>query len=711
VRARLSIFAVTLAGCQGLIAEPSGEPSGPVDRLDGSVVVIPDVGPAPCEPEPTVVPKLLRLSNFEYRNIVSDLLGAPVDPALFARWTPVAEVYGFDTMSETRIDQQAFEEQLATAEALTQILLATPSFTAHCPALRPLETPVCASRAVYSSQDDFSDAQDRECWSYLDSSGTPMLFDNTRSLWRKEPDETALLWREGAHPGTSVDVVRRWVSPLSGTATVTVGFTDADPGGGDGITGSITVNGQPIWSQIVDNGGPPAVHAQYLALNLGDRVEFTIARNAGPEYDTTGFLATFAFAPTPRKVDWTWEACAEPLVTKLASRAFRRPLRAEEREHYRRMFLSISGAAKAAGFAEPADEALIGLVQAILLSPNLVFKPELVPGGNDPSEKSYAIASHLGLYFRSSLPDDSLWDLAARGGLASEEAIRTEALRLLRANLDTFSMHFGGQWLAYRDLGPGPLAEPMRKESLDVFATVLAEGLPPERLLRPGFTIVEPALADFYGLPAPPGATGRQRILTNERGGLVSQGGFLAKTGNGSEFRRPIHRGLWVLTRLLGQALPRLDRATREEIGMSLEHIDPTLPLFERMQMHRSSQTRCGSCHSRIDPIGLGLENYDPEGRWRDTYADGSPILASLELEGRTVTDPFALAEAIESSNSYRTSLGTKLLTFALNRGPLDPEQCVARRIGKPIDGTMPSLEQMTIDALIQGMALTEVSP
>lgn len=702
---------MALTGCQGLIEAPPGAGPGPSERPDGGVVEIPDLGPAPCDPEPTVVPKLLRLSNFEYRNMVSDLLGAPVDEALFARWTPVAEVYGFDTMSETRIDQQAFEEQLATAEALTQILLATPSFTAHCPAVRPPETPVCATRAVYSSLDDFSDAQDRECWAYLDSSGAPLIFDNTRSLWRREPDETALLWSQGAHPGSSVDVVRRFISPVSGTATITASFSDADPGGGDGVQVAVTLNGQPLFAQAIANGGGPAVYSGVLPLSLGDRVEFTIGRGGGPQYDTTGFLATVALSPTPRKVDWTWDSCAEPLVTRLASRAFRRPLRSDERQSYRQMFQTIRAEAKAAGLAEPAEEALVGLIQAILLSPNLVFKPELVPGGNDPNERSYAIASRLGLYFRSSLPDDPLWSLAGQGGLSTSAELRAEALRLLRANREAFAMHFGGQWLAFRDLGPGPLAEPMRRESLDVFQAVLAEGLAPEKLLRPGFTIVEPALAEFYGLPTSQGAVGPQRLLTTERGGLVSQGGFLARTGNGSEFRRPIHRGLWVLTRLLGQTLPRLDRATREEIGESLGQIDPTLPLFERMRLHRSSQTRCGSCHSRIDPIGLGLENYDPEGRWRETYADGTPIQASLELEGRVVDGPFALAEAIESSGSYRASLGTKLLTFALNRGPMDEEQCVARRIGRPVDGSLPSLEEMTIEALIQGMALTEVSP
>lgn len=707
MRFAASALLVTLAGCGGIIGDgpaASSRDAGtnqPNPTLDGSITMLPDTGPAPCAPEPTAVPKLLRLSNFEYKNMVSDLIGAPVDDALFARWTPVAEVYGFDTMSETRIDQQALEEQLATAEALAQIVLATPSVTAHCPAIRAEETPICVSKVAYSSRDDFSDAQDRECWTYLDSSGTPMIFDITRSLWRKEPDETAFLWREGAHPGSTVDVVRRWRSPLTGTATLTVNFADADPGGGDGVMVLVRHNDQPIFSQDVPNGGQTG-HERRLDLAQGDRIDFVVQRKAGPEYDTTAFSASFAFAPTPRKVAWTWASCGQTIAAQLATRAFRRPVRADEMEDYRRLFESTASGARSAGFAEPVDHALLSVVQAILLSPSFVFKPELVPGGT--SERSYAIASRLSLFFRSSLPDETLWSLAQQGALEDEATIRAQAMRLATQDLERFATHFGGQWLAYRELGQAPLAESMRKESRDVFAAVFSEGLPADRLMRPGFTVADQDLATFYGLPS------AGRVATDDRGGLLSQAGFLSRTGGGSEFRRPIHRGLWVLTRLLCESLPRLDPATREEIGESFGTIDPNLPLPEKMRLHRSSQTRCHSCHGRIDPIGLALEKYDEQGLWRDTYPNGAPIESDLELYGTVVRDPHELAAAIATSEQYQHCVSQKLLTFALNRGVLAPEQCVALRIGKPLDGSTPSLQTMAVDALMKGIELTEVS-
>lgn len=191
----------------------------------------------------------------------------------------------------------------------------------------------------------------------------------------------------------------------------------------------------------------------------------------------------------------------------------------------------------------------------------------------------------------------------------------------------------------------------------------------------------------------------------------MSQAAFLTRTANGSEFRRPIHRGLCVMTRLLCRSLPHLDQATLEEIGNSFNTIDRTKPLPDQMAAHRDTSTRCGGCHSLIDPIGLALEKYDPQGLWRETYANGAPIVTSLQLDGVTVRDPNELALAIEASADFRTCVATKLLTFGLNRGPLERELCVADQLARPKNAPRPSLKAMTVEALLQSMELTKVTP
>jgi hypothetical protein len=501
------------------------------------------------------VPKLLRVSNEEYRNIVSDVLGVSLDAGLFKAWTPVAQVYGFDTMSEQRIDALGIDEQLTTVEAITKLALESPTVTAMCP------TPVTAQ------------------------------------------------------------------APLGAALT--------------------------------------------------------------------------------------WDNCGKPLVTKLASRAFRRPIRAEELSSYQQLLESSQAGASTALMPHPFYEGLSTVVQSVLLSPNLLFKPELVPGGLNAAEAGYGVASKLALYFRASVADDELVGLAQAGTLTSLDVVRQQAERLLGTYKDRFTRNFGGQWLDFREplKEPDALLQSMQNEVRDVFDRVLVSESTVPQLIAPGYTIVDQPLARHYGLTFDANGPATQQIASDRRGGLLSHGFFLTRTATGSEFRRPIHRGLWTLTRLLCRSLPRLDPATLEEITESFKSIDRTLPLAKQMEIHRSSSTRCKGCHGEMDPVGLALEKYDPKGLWRDSYADGAPIVSDLQLFGVTVGDPMKLASAIESSAEYQTCVASKLLTYAMNRGPVDEEAAVAQALAAPADGTKPSFKTVIVGAFMKSLELTPVAP
>ncbi len=514
-------------------------------------------GPAQCAATGThPVNKLLRLSNEEYQNVVSDVIGTPVGKAAFIAWTPVAEVYGFDTMTETRIDARGLGEQLHTSEALAKLALQSPTLSAACPA------PIAAT------------------------------------------------------------------APAAGTSL-------------------------------------------------------------------------------------TWDNCGKPLMQRLGSRAFRRPLRADELSDYQQLFEASQAEASAAALPHPFYEGLTTAVQAALLSPSLMFKPELVPSGLTASERAYGIASKLALFFRSSVADDELWGLAESGKLNDPLVVEQQATRLLEQYQERFMRSFGGQWLDFRDDLPGAeeLMVSMKNETRDVFREVLLSGLPPQRLMAPGFTFLDQPLATHYGLPFDAGGPAVQKVTTDARGGLLSQGYFLKRTAMGSEFRRPIHRGLWTMTRLLCRELPRLDAATVEEISASFENIDRTLPLSEQMAIHRSGSQRCLGCHAEIDPIGLALEKYDKQGLWREVDINGHPIVSDLELFGAKVGEPLALASAIEGSDEYPNCVAMKALTYALNRGPLLEERCVAEELAKPRDGVRPSFKAIAVSALLKSITLADFAP
>lgn len=702
---------VLLAGCEGLLTGPRPDPS---TLPPGTITPPPTTQEEPCVPvgqQP--VAKLLRVSNHEYQQMISDVLGVEVPDTAFARWTPVAAVYGFDTMSEQRLDAQALTSQLETAALLSNLVLTTPALTQHCPTPATAATPVCTVKVGYSSQTDFSDSQDRDCWAYVDSAGAAMAFDNTRSLWRKLPDENALIWANGMHPGSTVDPVLKWTGPLDGTVTLTGRFADADPGGGDGVVATIRRAGTQVWTRSIANGGPEATFSLTLPVTRGDVFEFTINRGGNPSYDTTAFSVALSYAPTPLKAAWSWDNCVGPLVGRLASRAFRRPVRAEELADYRKLFEDNRQGAAAAGFAEPVDEALNDVVQAVVLSPNFIFKPELIPAGLDPNEKAFGVASRLALFFRGSVADEPLWQLAGTGQLSTREQVRAQAARLLDAEPERFTRNFAGQWLDFRDVADvGPLTSALQAETSGVFKAVLTSGLPPQRLMRPGFTFADPSLAYHYGLAYPPnGMGGVEQITTTQRGGLLQNGGLLIHTATGSEFRRPIHRGLWTLTRLLCRSLPRLDAATLQEIQASVGAIDRSLPLSAQMELHRSSGARCSGCHSLIDPIGLALEKYDKQGLWRDAYPNGAPITNSLLLDGAPVRDPNELSEVVENSPEFKACVTKQMLTFALNRGLAEDELCVPRQLSTEADGGTPSLSTLTLEAWLEAQQLTGSTP
>lgn len=555
---------VWLLGCTATITgggEADGKPGAAPEATAGAAPVggsgmsLGGSGAEVAPIAPQAVPKLLRVSNEEYRNIMSDVLGVELDTKLFAGWTPIAQVYGFDTMSESRVDAQGLDLQAQTAEAIVKVALEASPLAAVCAA------------------------------------------------------------------------------PLSPTA-------------------------------------PPV------------------------------------------GVTLDWENCGKPFITKLASRAFRRPVRADELSDYGTLFTASQTEATTALMPHPFYEGLATVAQAVVLSPHVMFKPELVPGGFDAAERGYARASKLSLYFRSSVADDELLGLAQSGALSDPIIVKQQAERLLAQYQARFTRNFGGQWLDFRE--PLKEAEPlmlaMQREVSDTFDHVLQSGSPAQKLVAPGYAIVSQDLATHYGLTFDAAGPAVQTIATDKRGGLLQQGFFLKRTATGSEFRRVIHRGLWTLTRLLCRELPRLDPATLDEITESFKSIDRTLPLSEQMRIHRSGSNRCLGCHAEMDPVGLALENYDSKGVWRDAYENGTPIVSDLKLLDQEVGNPVELAAVIEGSEDYRTCVANKVLTFALNRGPREEEEAVMTELARPVDGIPPSLQSIVIGAFMKSIELTEVA-
>jgi hypothetical protein len=155
-------------------------------------------------------------------------------------------------------------------------------------------------------------------------------------------------------------------------------------------------------------------------------------------------------------------------------------------------------------------------------------------------------------------------------------------------------------------------------------------------------------------------------VTDQNRRGLLGQGSILSVTSYANR-TSPVLRGKWILENLLG-APPPPPPPNVPELKENSE--GEALTMRERMAQHRSNPS-CASCHSKMDPIGLALENFDAVGRWRSKGDEGDELDTSGSLPDGTKFDgPAQLREALmKRPDAFVAVITGKLLTYALGRG------------------------------------------
>jgi hypothetical protein len=335
----------------------------------------------------------------------------------------------------------------------------------------------------------------------------------------------------------------------------------------------------------------------------------------------------------------------------------------------------------AATQSDPVEQGLKIALRAVLMSPHFVFRVE-----NDPAPASaaphplgpYEIASRLSYFIWSSMPDADLFAAAKAGTLGQTSALQAQVTRMLASpKAAAISDNFAGQWLYTRqivDADPDPKLFPafddglrtaMKQEMEAMFREVVASGMPADKLLTADFTFANDRLAKHYGLPAVGSATPvKVSLAGTARGGILSQGGFLTVTSHQNR-TSPVLRGKWVMNQLLCMEVP----PPPPDVNITLDPAKATGTLRQQMEQHRANPV-CASCHKQMDPIGLGLENYDAIGAHRTTD-NGLPIDASGELpDGRKFSGAQELATLVASDVNFGRCLAEQLYTYALGRAP-----------------------------------------
>lgn len=637
-----------------------------LDRLD-----------AEAEPDPGRV-TVRRLNRAEYNNTVRDVFGVKVRPA---DDFPVDDTgYGFDNIGDVlSISPVLMERYMKAARQVAEAAIVTGDRTVKATRVRYLAKRARRETAQIGAAKSLPYRPDGSMRTEHDfpATGTYRLRMDSTDRRNRRPNRD-----EDPPPLPPVYPV---VFLLDGKE---LGRAEAD--GSDGSDGDVEV-------EIPVEAGLHELRAYFLdtdgEITDPNVANWDIYRNAnnvtatrpifGDSFQIEGpYEAEPAPLPEshrrlmvcqPRR-DGFDGYCAGRILSRATRLAFRRPVPAPELGQY------VAFAQRAVDSGLSFERGIQFALQAILVSPHFLFRVEQERDQDEPWEVSQLeLASRLSYFLWSSAPDDALLTLAESGALREPGILARQVKRMIAdPRADALVENFAGQWLELRNLAimqPDPdkfpdfdeeLAGSMRRETELFFAHILRADRPLPEFLSADYTFVNDRLAEHYGIAEVRGEQFRRVDLADAtRGGLVSHASVLTVSSYPTR-TSPVLRGVWVLDNLLGAPppdppddVPELDEA---KIGQELS-------LRASLEAHRANPA-CAACHDKMDPIGFGLENYDPIGRWRDSDG-GFPIDSAGTLPtGESFSGPAELKGILHArGGEFAKTVADKLLTYALGRG------------------------------------------
>jgi hypothetical protein len=400
--------------------------------------------------------------------------------------------------------------------------------------------------------------------------------------------------------------------------------------------------------------------------------------------------------------------CARAILRPFASRAFRRPATDDEVDRLTRLVMS------ATKDGDSFERGIQVALEAVLVSPHFLFRIELDPEPLNPQAVrtigDYELATRLSYFLWSSTPDEELLKLAHDGTLRKEGNLAAQVRRMLRdPKAGALVENFASQWLQLRNLKlinpdkkqfptfDDALRNAMETETKLFFEAIVREDRSVLEFLDTNFTFVNERLAKHYGIPGVKGDQFQKVTLpTGERGGLLTQASILTVTSNPTR-TSPVKRGKWILENLLNAPPPppppNVPELKEAEKGKPLEGT-----LRQRMEQHRVNPN-CAVCHTQMDAIGFGLENYDPVGAWR-TKDGNSDIDPSGTLPGGLKFNSPAELKAILKARDgeFRRCLAEKLLTYALGRGLEYYDKCTVDTIVKNVSANQDRFSALVLE-------------
>jgi len=401
--------------------------------------------------------------------------------------------------------------------------------------------------------------------------------------------------------------------------------------------------------------------------------------------------------------------CAHQVVSSLMEHAYRRPVTDQELASKLNL---VSMVRRDGGTFE---EGIKLALQAILASPDFLFRIEKDPAHGIAATNAYRLddyelASRLSYFLWASMPDDELYRAAKERRLRQPPVLEAQVRRML-ADPKSHNLvdNWAAQWLQLRSLGrtkPDPkrfptvddeLLDAMRHETSLFVEAIIREDRSILDFIDAPFTYVNGPLARHYGIPGINGEEFQRVALDGEqRGGVLTQGAILTVSSYPTRTSPPV-RGKWVLENLLGAPPPpppaNVPTLNEADLGTQIS-------MKERFEQHRKDPS-CSPCHTLMDPIGFGLENYDAAGAWR-TREGKFPIDTTGTLPGgRTFTGSRGLKEILRlRSDEFVRNVTVKMLTYALGRGLEGADDATVESIARDVAATNYKFSALVLDVV-----------
>jgi mono/diheme cytochrome c family protein len=658
-----------------------------------------------AHPKPGRIGAVHRLNRTEYTNVIHDLFALDLDVRPLLPGDETADG-SFDNLADAlSISTAHLERYLSVARQVTRTATGLPPTS---PRIETFEIPIHVLQDDRQSEDlpfgsrggiaipyNFPVQGEylikvrlqRQYQDYLKGMGWPQQLDvrlDGKLVKRftvggdAKGRPAALSYAGDGEPGFAGDPEWEKYMQLTGDAGLEVRLS---PGAGPHIVGVTFV--RELWEpeglphppqrgRTIANDNVYMGYANVGAVQIGGPY-----KAAGAAQDTPSRRAIFVCQPRSLADE---HACATTILSKVARRAYRRPVTKAEVGGLLEFF--DQGRQDGQSF----DAGIQLALERILVDPDFllrVYRDQAHAKDASYRLSDLEVASRLSFFLWSSVPDEQLLDLADSKQLTRPATLDREVRRMLADPRATRALvnGFAAQWLNLRRVGEvvvDPDRYPTYDESLlqaferetDLFiASNLREDRSVVELLNANYTFVNERLARHYGIAGVYGSRFRRVSLPNpeQRGGLLAHGSVLATTSY-PDRTSPVLRGKFLLNNILG--LPSPPPPPGVDTNLAEVKANTTPPTIrERLAQHRTNPS-CASCHSVIDPLGFALEHYDAIGAWRTTDESGRPVdAAASTLSGATLDGLAGLRGLLLAEpEQFPRTVTEKLMAYALGR-------------------------------------------